>query len=155
MLRWRYGNHAFFAFSFRWGGCVCTHARVCVCVPPLHFSFLIFHNSDLTFRYNTTSFVTSIQRIVHWDLILVLNIYWTLLMETKHAYITSFMMASPNGSIFPVTGPLWGEPPVTGEFPSQRLWCFLWSAPEQTVEQNNRDADDLERHRAHYDVTVM
>ena len=30
-----------------------------------------------------------------------------------------------------------GNSPVTGEFPLQRpmtLWCFLWSAPEQTVE---------------------
>ena len=31
-----------------------------------------------------------------------------------------YMMTSPNGSIFRVTGPLWGEPPVTGGFPSQR-----------------------------------
>ena len=35
-----------------------------------------------------------------------------------------------------------GNPPVTGGFPSQRTvtrsdaeWCFLWSAPQQTVEQ--------------------
>ena len=32
-----------------------------------------------------------------------------------------------------------GNPPVTGGFPSQRpdagLWCSLWSAPEQTVDQ--------------------
>ena len=34
-------------------------------------------------------------------------------------------------------------------------WCFLWSAPEQTVKQTNRDASDLRRHRAHYNVTVM
>ena len=30
--------------------------------------------------------------------------------------------------------PLWGEPPVTGGFLSQRPY-FLWFAPEQTVEQ--------------------
>ena len=30
------------------------------------------------------------------------------------------MMTSSNGSIFRVTGPLWGNSPVTGEFPSQR-----------------------------------
>ena len=38
------------------------------------------------------------------------------------------------------------------------LWCFLWSAPERTSEQTNsihRDADDLRRHRTHYDVAVM
>ena len=31
-----------------------------------------------------------------------------------------FMMTSSNGNIFRVTGPLCGEVPVTGEFPSQR-----------------------------------
>ena len=36
------------------------------------------------------------------------------------------------------------------------LWCFLWSAPELTVElwANNRNARDFIRHRAHYDVTA-
>ena len=33
-----------------------------------------------------------------------------------------------------------GNPPVTGGFPSQKtsgaeLWCFIWSAPEQTAEE--------------------
>ena len=32
------------------------------------------------------------------------------------------------------------------------LWCFLWSTNGWV---NNRDAGDLRRHRAHYDVTVM
>ena len=31
---------------------------------------------------------------------------------------------------------------------------FLWSAPEQTV-VNNPDADDVRRHRAHFDITVV
>ena len=34
---------------------------------------------------------------------------------------SSSMRTSPNGNIFRVTGPLWGEPPATGGFPSQRL----------------------------------
>ena len=29
-------------------------------------------------------------------------------------------MTLSNGSIFRVTGPLWGKPPATGEFPSQK-----------------------------------
>ena len=33
------------------------------------------------------------------------------------------------------------------------LWCFLWSASEQT--EQNWDAGDLRRHSTHYDVTVM
>ena len=50
--------------------------------------------------------------------------------------------------------------PGTGGFPSQRpvtlsFLCFLWSAIEQTVEQNNRDAGDLRCHHAHYIVIVM
>ena len=48
-----------------------------------------------------------------------------------------------------------GNSPVTGEFPSQRpvtrtlicAWIDDWV--------NNRDAGDLRRHRAHYDVIVM
>ena len=37
------------------------------------------------------------------------------------------MMTLSNGNIFYVTGHLWGD--------SKGQWCFLWSAPEQTVEQ--------------------
>ena len=35
------------------------------------------------------------------------------------------------------------------------LWCFLWSAPWINAWVNNREAGDLMRHRAHYDVIVM
>ena len=52
----------------------------------------------------------------------------------------SGMMTSSNGSIFRFTGPLWGEftshrwiPPTKAS--EAEIWCFLWSAPEQTVEQ--------------------
>ena len=50
------------------------------------------------------------------------------------------MMTSWNGNIFRVTGHLCGE--FTGHrwIPGTKasdaeLWCFLWSAPEQTIEQ--------------------
>ena len=33
-------------------------------------------------------------------------------------------------------------------------WCFLWSAPEQTVEQIYRDNGALRHHRSHYGVVV-
>ena len=52
---------------------------------------------------------------------------------------TVIMMTSSNGNIFRVTGPLCGE--FTGhrwialtKVSDAELWCFLWSAPEQTVE---------------------
>ena len=35
------------------------------------------------------------------------------------------------------------------------LWCFLWSAPWINGWVNNREAGDLRRHRAYYDVDVM
>ena len=51
------------------------------------------------------------------------------------------MMTSSNGNIFRVTGPLLEE--STGdrwvlltEASDAELWCFLWSAPEQTVAQS-------------------
>ena len=50
------------------------------------------------------------------------------------------MMTLSNGNIFRVTGPLWGE--FTGDqwIPLTKasdagIWCIVWSAPEQTVEQ--------------------
>ena len=61
------------------------------------------------------------------------------------------MITSPNGIIFRLTCPLWGEStdhqwiPLT-KTSDARFWCILWSAPEQTIEQqNNRDASDLSR----------
>ena len=66
------------------------------------------------------------------------------------------MMTSSNGKIFRVTGPLCGEftshrwiPPKKAS--EAELWCFLWSAPWI----NHREAGDLLRHRAPYDVIVM
>ena len=35
------------------------------------------------------------------------------------------------------------------------LWCFLRSAPEQTVAQRNWNAGDLRRHRGHHYITVI
>ena len=63
-------------------------------------------------------------------------------------------MPSSNGNIFRVTGPLCGELnghrwiPLTNASDTE-LWCFLWSA------RDNREAGDLKRHRARYDVIVM
>ena len=74
-----------------------------------------------------------------------------------HAYhVGHCIMTSSNGNIFRVTGPLCGE--FTGYWwiplsktSDAELWYFLWSASWI----NNREADDLRRHRAHDDVIVM
>ena len=52
-----------------------------------------------------------------------------------------------------------GNPPVTGGFPSQRpvtrsLFLYLVCTRTNGL-ANNRDAGDLRRHRAHYDIIVM
>ena len=60
--------------------------------------------------------------------------------RTELSLMVSITMAPSNGNIFYVTGPLWGEStgnrwiPLT-QASDAELWCFLWSAPEQTVEQ--------------------
>ena len=52
------------------------------------------------------------------------------------------MMTPSNGFTIRVTGPLWGEftghqwIPLTKASDAE-LSCFLWSAPEQTIEQTN------------------
>ena len=52
-----------------------------------------------------------------------------------------------------------GNSPVTGEFPSQRpvtrSFDVSLSCAWINTEVNNREAGDLRRHRAHYDVIVM
>ena len=52
---------------------------------------------------------------------------------------TSVMMMSSNGNSFRVTGPLWGEFTSHLRIPLKKardaeLWCFLWTASEQTIE---------------------
>ena len=70
-------------------------------------------------------------------------------------------MTSSIGNIFRVTGPLCaGNSLVTGELPSQKasnaeLWYFFLIYAWTNDPANNRDTDELRRHRAHYDVTVM
>ena len=69
-------------------------------------------------------------------------------------------MTSSNGNIFCVTGPLCGEFTSHQWIPRTKaseveLWCFLWSASWINSWTNDREADDLRRQRAHYDVLVM
>ena len=46
-------------------------------------------------------------------------------------------MTSSNGDICRVTGPWWGESTGHRWIPLTKAsdWCFLWSAPQQTVGQ--------------------
>ena len=65
-------------------------------------------------------------------------------------------MTSSNGNIFRVTDSLYGE--FTGEFPSQRPvirgFDVFFDLRLKKCGVNNRDAGDLRRNRAHYDVIL-
>ena len=68
------------------------------------------------------------------------------------------MMTSSNGNIFRVTGHLCGEFTGPRWIPrtmasNAELWCFICVWINGWV--NNREAGDLRRYRAHYDVIVM
>ena len=68
------------------------------------------------------------------------------------------MMTSSNGNFFlryrPFVRGIHRWIPLTKASDAE-LWCFLWSAPWINGWVNNREAGDLRRHRAHYDVTLM
>ena len=68
-------------------------------------------------------------------------------------------MTSSNENTFRVTGHLCGYSPVPGEFPSQRPVTRNFDASFDLRLnkrlRNNREAGDLRRYRAHYDVSVV
>ena len=78
---------------------------------------------------------------MHWHL---LDAWWKLLWHLLDVRTTSCMMTSSNGNIFRVTGHLCGGALV---FSLICVWINGWV--------NNREAGDLRRYGAHYDVTVM
>ena len=71
------------------------------------------------------------------------------------------MMTSSNGNNYRIIGHLCGEFTDPRWIPrtkasDAKLWCFLWSACVWINGWvNNREAGDLRRYRAHYDVTVI
>ena len=70
----------------------------------------------------------------------------------------SKMMTSCHGNAFRITGPLWGNPSVTGGFPSQRrsnamLCCFNHWRSEQTVEETVRVAGNSRCLKPHATTT--
>ena len=83
--------------------------------------------------------------------------YWD--RQVKAMVYFGYMMTSSNGNILRVTGPLWGESighqwiPLTKTTDAE-LWFFFICAWFNS-QANSRDAGDLRRHRAHYDVTVL
>ena len=94
-------------------------------------------NANLVIIYLWNMLQTDISKIGQYQTTVRHNIWWRHQMETSSA-----LLALCEGNL-----------PVTGGFPSQRLWWrgalmfWCWAS--------NRDAGDLRRHHAHYDVSVM
>ena len=140
---------------------------------PLEFHWNLFSGVQLTIRFG--SGWTNPDKI-HWCIHAALGgdeltgnlttefMFPSCIQKLIWSYIrliSEFMMTSSNGNSFHVTGLLCRE--FTGHrwIPHTKasdtdLWCFLWSAPEKTVEQTFvRLMIDLRHHRAHHDTTVM
>ena len=112
-------------------------------------ALIIFREWVLCWRNGCEAFILAPHK---WD------IYATVLTP-----VCNDMMTSSNENIFRVTGLLCGEFTGPGEFPTQRpvtrrfgvffLFCFIRVWINGWV--NNREAGDLRRYRAHFDVTIM
>ena len=110
---------------------ILLHKKICLCVCLLSIIYVgayicVYGYMDM-----------HIHKCVHDTMCVCLHVYHDDVMKWKQ---------------FPRYWPLWGEfighlwIPLTKARDAE-LWCFLWSAPEQTI--------DLRRHRAHYEVTVI
>ena len=127
--------------------------------------------ADQRIHQNSASLVTGefpnkgpvTQKIFPFDDVIVhlfaVTISWTGLNRSEIPN-GGIMMTWSNGNIFRVTGPLCGEftghrwIPLTKASDAE-LWCFLWSASWINGWVNNREAGDLRRNRAHYDVIAI
>ena len=113
--------------------------------------FHIFQISHINIYILLLNFMRKIRAPFIWDFLRICHP--SLWKKGKHM----FMMTSSNGNIFRVTGHLCGEFTGPGEFPAQRPVTRSFDVFFHLITGwvNNREAGDLKRHRAHYDVIVM
>ena len=92
-----------------------------------------------------------------WDLICHGMINWVVTFSLQPCTVgaRNYMMTSSNGNIFRVTGHLCGE--FTGPHKGQWRGPLMFSLISVWINgwENNREAGDLRRYRAHYVVIVM
>ena len=94
---------------------------------------------------------------IFWVASFLQHLYPITLYCLHNSFRFGCMMMSSNGSLFRDTGPLCGEftghrwIPLTKACDAE-LWSFIRAWTNGWV--NNRDAGDLRRHQAHYDVNV-
>ena len=145
--------------------------------PPVYSFYNIMSTFNVLFHIGAGKMLSK-QSICRWfetpcctrDI----TIQWCWIIVTSYIYIgrgiytyvsskifhSIYMMTSSNGSVFRITGPMWGEStgprwiPLTKASDAELLMFSLicaWTSGRA----NNRDAGDMRRHRVHYDVTVM
>ena len=93
-------------------GIVCSLFKTCfVAIFIIYCSF--------TFLYMNLLWYIMTRSYVVYTFYCIPHVFYRILLSER-SEMTEVMMTSSNGNIFRVTGPLWGNPPVTEEFPSQR-----------------------------------
>ena len=147
--KWKY-TWNYFGNIFIFAGIRCCH--------------ISSHAMDMSHK----SFATPIKRAVcnnaactNSDYVITWQSFSGALFERKlHNTFMCIMMTSSNRNIFRVTGPLCEEFTchrwiLLTKASDAELWCFPLICARMNAWVNNRDAGDLRRQRAHYDVIVM
>ena len=121
--------------------------------PYFKFCFMFYCNKSAIYILNVTV-TSSVKPFCKFPTTTIT--IWCMPMSNRF-YFNLYMMTSSNGKIFCVTGLRAGNSPVNSPHKGQRrralmiylicAWINNWV--------NNREADDLRCHRAHYDITVM
>ena len=130
------------------------------CAKKVMFESVPFCNWIV--NYEMSRAVARLHIYLHWDdsctavfhLGTLISLYDSLWL-TKWLEIVLFMMTSSNGNIFRVTGPLchrWISPQKR---PATRSFDGFIDLRLNKPLCNNRNACDLKRYGAHYDVTVI
>ena len=125
-------------------------------VQAIHYSFFCTHNGVIPAIHHTVQFNTRI--CIELDS--MVNDRYSAAIFTNHIYCSFCQSACPLLMIHCVLFEF-----VTNGFcpfiqfslsSDAEHWCFLWSAFEKKNGWvSNRDAGDLRRYRAHYDITMM
>ena len=119
---------------------ILEHVLPHVCPCRVHRMSLV-RRRNWCLRHVQLKYILGFNIIYRWCFVLMIVHFWLVsagwplsMMSERNRKI---MMTSSNGNIFRVTGLLRGEFTGQRRIPrtKAKLWCFLWSASEPTVEQ--------------------
>ena len=150
---WIYHLNPLWPYNAIWHHRTCQHWIACRLTAPSHYLNTCWLITREVLWYLPEGILTRNAKDIHSKYQFENDLF-----QIKAASLMGHMMTSSNGNIFRVTGHLCGEftgprwIPLTKASDTE-LWCFLWAWINCWV--NNREAGDLRRYRAHYDVIVM